>query len=58
MMQVNYVSLAANFASEVGTCTGIVEPSKHLLSATAHPQFLVLELQAPMGACLGHYMVL
>ena len=36
-------SLAANFTSEVGTCTGIVEPFKHLLRATAHPRFLVFE---------------
>ena len=44
--------LAANFASEVGACIGVVESFKHLLCATAHPQFL-LELQAPMGACQG-----
>ena len=34
--------LAANFASRVSACTGTVEPFKHLLPATAHPQFLVL----------------
>ena len=34
---------------------GIVEPFKHLLRVTAHPQFLALELQAPMGACSGQY---
>ena len=35
--------LAANFASQVGTCEGIVESFKPL-SAIAHPQFLALEL--------------
>jgi len=33
-------SLAASFRSVVGACTGIVEPFKHLLCATAHPQIL------------------
>ena len=51
MMQVDSVPLAANFASGVGPCGGIVEPFKHLLHATAHPQFLALEVQAPMGTC-------
>ena len=41
--------------SRVRTCTGIVELFKHRLCETACPQFLVLELQAPMGACLGQY---
>ena len=41
--------------SRVHACTGIVELFKHLLCETAHPQFLVLELQAPMGAYLGQY---
>ena len=44
--------LAANFASGVGPYTEIVE---HLLHVTAHPQFLALELQAPMGTCSGQY---
>ena len=43
--------------SEVGTCTGMVELYKHLLHATAHPQIFVLELRAPMGACLRRYGV-
>ena len=50
-------TLAANLASGVGPCTGIVEPSKHLLSVTAHPHFLALELRASMGACSGQYVV-
>ena len=32
------------------------EPFKHL-HITAHPQILVLELQAPMGTCPGQYMM-
>ena len=36
-------------------CIGIVEPFKHPLHATTHPQFIVLELRAPMGACPGQY---
>ena len=40
------------FASRVGPCMGIVESCKYLL---AHPQFLALELRAPMGACSGQY---
>ena len=28
---------------------------KQVLRVTAHPQILVLELRAPMGACLGQY---
>ena len=48
-------TLAANFASGVGPCMGIVEPFKHLLRVTAHPHFLAVELRAPMGACLGQY---
>ena len=47
--------LAANSESGVGPCTGIVNPFKHLLRATAHPQFLVFELRAPMGTCPGQY---
>ena len=47
--------MEANFASGVGPCVGIVEPFKHLLCVTAHPQILVFELQAPMGACPGQY---
>ena len=39
----------------MGTCAGIVEPFKHLLRVTAFPQFLVLELRAPMGTCSGQY---
>ena len=52
-MQVDLVPMAANFASEMGPCVLIVEPFKHVLLVTAHPQFLALELRAPMGACLG-----
>ena len=48
-------TLAANFASGMGPCMGIVEPFKHLLCVTAHPHFLALELRVPMGACLGQY---
>ena len=47
--------LAANLASRVGPCMGIVEPFKRVLCVTAHPQVLALELQAPMGTCLGQY---
>ena len=45
------------FASEVGPCTGIVtvEPFKHLLPVTSHPQFLALEPRAFMGARSGQY---
>ena len=38
-----------------GPCSGIVEPFKHFLRVTAHPQILALELRAPMGACSGQY---
>ena len=51
-------TLAANFTPGVGLCRGIVEPFKHLLCATTHPQFLALELRAPMGACLGQYGII
>ena len=37
--------------SRVRTCTGIVKLFKHHLCETTHTQFLVLELQAPTGAC-------
>jgi len=47
--------MAANFASGVGPCVGIVEPFKHILCVTAHPQILALGLRAPMGVCLGQY---
>ena len=47
--------MAANFASGVGPCVGTVEPFKHVLRVTAHPQVLALELRAPMGTCLGQY---
>ena len=40
---------------QVGACAGIVEPFKHLLCATAHPQFLVLELRVLKGTCPGQY---
>ena len=36
-MQVGSVPLAVIFTSGVDACTGVVEPSKHLLCATAHP---------------------
>ena len=48
-------TLGVNFTSGVGTCAEIVEPFKHLLRVTTRPQFLVLELRAPMGACQGQY---
>ena len=46
---------AANFASGSGPRAGIIEPFKHSLRVTAHPQFLALELRAPVGACPGQY---
>ena len=49
------VPLAAIFAFGVGPCMGIVEPFKLVLVVTAHPQFLALELWAPMGVCPGQY---
>ena len=36
--------MAANFASGVGPCMGIVEPFKHVLRVTAHLQILALGL--------------
>ena len=39
----------------MGACTGIVGLFKHLLRVIAHPQFLVLELQVPLGTCSGYY---
>ena len=36
--------MAANFASGVGPCVGIIEPFKHILRVTAHPQILALGL--------------
>ena len=50
-----YVQSKQWCGSGVGTCTEIVEPFKQLLPATAHAQFLVLELRAPMGTCSGQY---
>ena len=47
--------MASNFASGVGPCVEIVDPFKHFLCVTTHPQILVLELWAPMGACPGQY---
>ena len=35
-----WYTLAANFASGMGACAGIVEPFKHLFRVTAHPQIL------------------
>ena len=49
------LTLAANFTPGMGACKGRVQPFKHLHHVTAHPQFLVLELQAPMGTCPGQY---
>ena len=43
----NEANLAANFASGMGTCTGIVQPFKHLLRTTAHPQILCLNCECP-----------
>ena len=48
-------TLAANVASGVGACAGIVEPLKHLLRVIAHPKFLVLELRVTIGACSWQY---
>ena len=39
--------LVLNFASRVGTCLEIVEPFKHLLCVTAHPQFWCLSCEHP-----------
>ena len=50
-----WYALAANFTSGVGPCAGIVESFKNLLCVTALPQYLVFELQAVIGACLGQY---
>ena len=47
--------MAANFASRVGPCMGIVEPFKQVLRVTTHPQILKLELRTPVGACSGQY---
>ena len=47
--------MAANFASGVGSCVGIVEPFKYILRVTPYPQFLALELRVPMGVCSGQY---
>ena len=47
-----WYTLAANCSSGVYR---IVELFKHPLHATTHPQFLVLELRATMGACPGKY---
>ena len=55
-MKVN--SIPWQLTSHLGwalACTGIVEAFKHLLHVTTHPQFLVLELRVPMGACPGQY---
>ena len=49
--------MATNFAFGVGLCVGIVEPFKHILCVTAHPQILANELWAPMGACPGQYAI-
>ena len=49
------LTLAANFTPGLGACKGRVQPFKHLHHVTAHPQFLVLELRAPMGTCPGQY---
>ena len=50
-MQVDLDPLVANFTSRVGTCVEIVGPFEYLLHVTAHPHFLVLELQAPKMKC-------
>ena len=47
--------MAANFTSRVGPCVGIVEPSKHVLHVTTHPQILALDLQAPTGVFPRQY---
>ena len=49
---IDSVPLEANFAFGMGAWTGKVAPFKDLC-ATTHPQFLVLELRASTGACLG-----
>jgi len=55
---VDLVPWQLSFASGVGACMGRVEPFKHFLHATAHPHFLVFELQATMGTCLEHYGIM
>ena len=40
-----WYTLAANFASGMGAGAGIVEPFKHLLCVTAHPQFWCLSCE-------------
>ena len=57
-MQVDLAPMAANFASGVGLCTGMVEPFKHLLRVTAYPQILALELRVPMGAARDNMVML
>ena len=47
--------MGSNFASRVGPCMGIIQLFNHLLRVNAHPQILLLELRAPMGACPGQY---
>ena len=37
-----WYTLAVYFTFGVGPCMGLVEPFKHLLCVTAHPQFLAL----------------
>ena len=53
--------MAANFASGVGPCAGIVEPFKQVLRVTTHPQILALEQAhwSPTCTCiLLDYMAL
>ena len=52
-----YVTTWVNFESGVGSAQGIVGLFKHLFCVSTHPPFLMLELRAPMGACLGHYRI-
>ena len=55
MMQVDSVPWQLTSHPRWGPFAWIVEPFKHFLRVTAHPQILALELQVPMGACPGQY---
>ena len=54
-MQVNSVPSGSWLCIWHGPLHRDREPFKHLLHATAHPQFFVLELRVHMGACPGQY---
>ena len=52
-MQVNLVPLAPNFAFGVGACAVITILNSSMQLPTLN--FLVLEVQVPMGTCQGQY---